>query len=292
MTRISSRFTALLLTATCLAPHLALSQELLSTPWQSTPWQADDTPDAAAIMPPGLQSARLLPGWTDAQGDRVMALELVLEPGWKTYWRTPGDTGLPPHFEWEGSQNLSDVTFHWPAPQAIRSGDTLEMGYHDRLVLPFTAHATDATKPIAVETQVDIGLCESICVPAALDLTAGQAAPDPDPVILAALKAEPARIAGHFSCRLTEMDDGMRLSVALPSPDITLAAIELTDQPDIWVSSADLVDKGQGPSAVVEMVGPTGKPFDIDPKALRVTMVTGSEGNSSAVEMSGCDLQD
>jgi DsbC/DsbD-like thiol-disulfide interchange protein len=292
MTRISPRFTAFLLAATCLAPGLALSQELLSTPWQSAPWKSGDTPDAAAAMPPGLQSAQLLPGWTDAQGDRVMALELVLEPGWKTYWRTPGDTGLPPHFEWEGSQNLSDVTFHWPAPQAIKSGDTLEMGYHDRLVLPFTAHATDATKPVAVEAQVDIGLCESICVPAGLELTADQAGPEVDPVIMAALKAEPTRIMGHPVCRLTQLEDGLKLSVTMPSDDITLAAIELTDQPDIWVSSADLVDEGQGPRAVVEMVGPTGKPFDIDPHALRVTMVTDSEDSSSAVEILGCDLQD
>ncbi|WP_295171235.1 protein-disulfide reductase DsbD domain-containing protein, partial [uncultured Paracoccus sp.] len=86
-------------------------------------------------LPPGLRGAQLLPGWTEPGGARILALELLLEPGWKTYWRSPGDTGLPPQLDWAGSRNLSHVTLHWPAPQAIRSGETLEMGYHDRLVL-------------------------------------------------------------------------------------------------------------------------------------------------------------
>lgn len=286
MTRISHQITALLLAATCLAPGLAAAQSFLSTPWQS-----DSDTGSEPILPPGLQSARLLPGWTDAQGDRVMALELQLEPGWKTYWRTPGDTGLPPHFDWAGSQNLSDVTFHWPAPQPILSGDKLEMGYHNTLVLPFTAHATDAAKPVTVASQVELGLCESICVPAYLELDAGPAGGQTDPVILTAMQAEPTRLADHPACHLTQLDDRMRLSVALPSPDVTLAAIELMDQPEVWVSSAELVDAGHGPSAIVEMAGPSGKPFDIDTDTLRMTLVSGSEGNSTAVDMIGCDLQ-
>ncbi|MDN5567598.1 MAG: hypothetical protein L0G27_02405 [Paracoccus sp. (in: a-proteobacteria)] len=297
MTPIPHRSIALFLAATCLAPGMASAQQdFTSTPWKSGAWQSDapqpdKADDARTSLPPGLTSARLLPGWTDAQGDRVMALELQLEPGWKTYWRTPGDTGLPPHFEWTGSRNLSHVTFHWPAPQAIMSGDQLEMGYHDRLILPFTAHAGDRSKPVEVAAQVEIGLCESICVPANLDLTATQAGPDLDPVIQTALQAEPKLLAGHPPCRLTRLDDGLRLSVALPDTTISLAAIELTDQPGIWVSSADLVDEGDGLRAVVEMVGPTGKPFEIDTDALRTTLVSGQEKTSTAVEMLGCDLQ-
>lgn len=258
----------------------------------TTPWQAGGGARADTGLPPGLQSAQLLPGWTDAQGDRVMALELQLEPGWKTYWRTPGDTGLPPHFEWAGSGNLSDVTFHWPAPQPIKSGDKLEMGYHDTLVLPFTAHATDAGKPVQVKAQVELGLCESICVPASLDLTAAPAGVDPDPVILAALDAEPERLTDRPACRLTPMDDGLKLSVDLPAPDVSLAAIELTDQPDIWISTADLVQDGAAQHAVVEMVGPSGTPFEFDPDAVRLTLVTGQEGTSTAMDVLGCDLQD
>jgi DsbC/DsbD-like thiol-disulfide interchange protein len=258
--------------------------------FMSTPWQSDES--TAPELPPGLQSARLLQGWTDADGDRIMALELQLEPGWKTYWRTPGDTGLPPHFEWRGSENLADVTFHWPAPQPIKSGNKLEMGYHNTLVLPFIAHATDAEQPVEIAAQIELGLCESICVPVSLNLTADPTGTQTDPAILTAMKAEPTRLAERPVCHVTPLEDGMRLSVDLPLSDVTLAAIELMNQPRIWVSSAELVDEGQGPMAVVEMVGPSGKPFDIDPAALRTTLVSGHEGASSAVDMVGCNLQD
>ena len=60
-------------------------------------------PAAAQDLPQGLEAARFLPGWTDAEGRRVAALELVLEPGWKTYWRSPGDAGLAPVFDWKGN---------------------------------------------------------------------------------------------------------------------------------------------------------------------------------------------
>lgn len=240
-------------------------------------------------LPPGLEAARLLPGWTDRAGNRVLALELQLQPGWKTYWRSPGDTGLPPHFEWEGSQNLSGVTFHWPAPEAIRSGERLEMGYHNHLVLPFTAHAVDPALPITVKAQIDLGLCENICVPGQLNLMAPKARALADPAIRKALEAEPVRLQDRPACHVTPITDGLRVLIGLPGPDATLAAVELTDRPDVWVSGADLVQGPEGPQAAVEMVGPTGQPFALDHNQLRLTVVSGQGAGASAVEMLGCE---
>lgn len=62
---------------------------------------------ATPSLPPGLSEAQLLPGWETADGHRVAALKLVLEPGWKTYWRSPGDAGVPPVFDWSGSEILA-----------------------------------------------------------------------------------------------------------------------------------------------------------------------------------------
>lgn len=247
-------------------------------------------PDAAVSddMPPGLVSARLRPGWTDAAGNRVMALELQLEPGWKTYWRSPGDTGLPPQFEWQGSRNLAEVTFHWPAPQAIRSGERLEMGYHDSLLLPFTARPADPGQPLQVAAQVELGLCENICVPVRLDLSAPEAGTVQDPQILAARQAEPRRLDMQPPCRVLQIDDGLRVEVGLTGDDVTLAAVELPGRPDVWISGADLVEGQSGPQAVVEMVAPSGKPFEMDPEGLRLTVVSGQGPATQAVEMLGC----
>ena len=96
---------------------LPLAASLLTfAPASSVPAQDHDD------LPPGLQSARLLAGWTDAGGTRISALELVLEPGWKTYWRNPGDTGLPPSFDWSAAANMTGAEIIWPAPQVNSSG--------------------------------------------------------------------------------------------------------------------------------------------------------------------------
>ncbi|WP_022706963.1 protein-disulfide reductase DsbD domain-containing protein [Paracoccus zeaxanthinifaciens] len=241
-------------------------------------------PAWADDLPPGLASARLLPGWTDEAGRRVLALELDLEPGWKTYWRSPGDSGLPPDFDWTRSANLARVHLHWPAPDAIDSGDAREMGYRDRLVLPLTAEAADPADPMRIAVDIDLGLCENICVPAHLTLDAPAPGAAPDPAILTALKAEPKRLDALPRCDVTPIADGVRVAMHPPVKGVELAAIELTGRPEIWVSGADLNDTPDGPEAVVEMVGPTAAPFDLDRSRLRLTMVTAD----GAVETQGC----
>ena len=283
MTRIPLLATAVLALTTGIA---AAQQTLTASPWRSDGAQV---PETSAELPPGLVSAQLLPGWSLPGGDRMMALELRLEPGWKTYWRSPGDTGLPPLFEWQGSENLRDVSFHWPTPQAIRSGDQLDLGYHDRLVLPFTAHATDPDDPIAIESQIEIGLCEAICVPARLTLVAPPAGTDPDPQIKAALQAQSQVLDARPACRVTALEDGMRLAVDLPVDRTGMAAIELPDQPDIWISSAQI---GADNRATVEMVAPSGEPFDVDTDGLRVTMIVDPETTPTGYETRGCDRRD
>lgn len=249
-------------------------------------------PVGAEQLPPGLVSARLLPGWTDAEGNRVAALELRLEPGWKTYWRNPGDSGLPPSFDWQGSRNLGEITFHWPAPEAILSGSELTLGYHDLLLLPFTARPSDPAAPLTLDASVEFGLCENICVPAHVDLRAPEAGTAPDPRIEAALADMPARIATRPTCRLTEIEDGMRLSVRLPAADRDIAAkevaaMEISNRPDIWVSSAVLQPEGPDSVATADFVPPSGTPFDLDTGAVRITLI----GPDGAVEMQGCDPQ-
>lgn len=243
----------------------------------------------AEPLPPGLKSARLLAGWTDADGNRISALELRLLPGWKTYWRQPGDSGLPPSFDWTGSRNLADVTFHWPAPEAIASGDEVTLGYHDRLVLPFTARPRDPARPVSLDAAIALGLCDNICVPAHLDLNAPQAGPAPDPQIAAALAQVPAAVPGRPACRIDPIRDGMRLDVLLPQAQAgtEVAAMELDGQPDIWVSATTLAMRPEGLRASADFVPPSGAPFDLDAEALRLTLI----GPAGAVEMRGCAPQ-
>lgn len=251
------------------------------------------TPPATALpVPPGLVSARILPGWTDEDGNRVAAVEIRLEPGWKTYWRNPGDSGLPPSFDWAASRNLAGVTFHWPAPEAILSGSDLALGYHDLLVLPFTARPVDPAHPIELNAALDFGLCENICVPAHVELSAPVVGTTPDSRIEAALAAMPTRSSLRPACRLGEIRDGMRLSVSLPAQaagdgTAEVAAMEVMGQPEIWVSSATLENEAGGRVATAEFVAPSGAPFKLDPAQVLITLI----GPSGAVEMQGCAPQ-
>jgi DsbC/DsbD-like thiol-disulfide interchange protein len=65
---------------------------------------------AQAESPADMVQIRILPGWSRDDGSHMAALHLILAPGWKTYWRAPGDAGIPPMMDLEGSDNLSDIT--------------------------------------------------------------------------------------------------------------------------------------------------------------------------------------
>lgn len=234
---------------------------------------------------PGLVSARLLPGWTDSGGTRFSALEIVLEPGWKTYWRSPGDSGIPPRFDWQGE--IGAVEFFWPAPEVFEAGGARSLGYHDRLVLPFTVAPTAAGPAGPLRAEVEFGLCREVCVPVAMTLAAPEPGDDmPDPGIVAALNAQPVPgDSGTIRCQAEAIGDGMRITARLPAGAGDAVVAELSD-PAIWVSDPDISREGAGMVAAFEAVAPSGKPFPLAGDAIRITLL----GGERAVEFDGCPL--
>lgn len=231
-------------------------------------------------LPPGLVEARLLPGWTTPDGARMAALELKLEPGWKTYWRSPGDTGLPPTLDFEGSRNAGAVTIHWPAPEVIDSDGGRTLGYHDALVLPFTVAPATPGQPVDLRATVEFGLCDTVCVPALVRLTAPPAGTAPDPVIEAALARVPAPAPDHPACHFEDIKDGVRVTLTPEGPMPEAAAIELAGHPDVWVSSATIA----ATTVTADLVGPEGTPFPVDPAAILFTRLDAQ----GATESLGC----
>src|SRR6201997_1530534 len=70
----------------------------------ASPWQEDG--HSAARLLAGSRSGAVLLGGVAFQ----------LKPGWHTYWRTPGDSGVPPRIDFSKSENIEAVTILWPAP--------------------------------------------------------------------------------------------------------------------------------------------------------------------------------
>lgn len=98
-------------------------------------------------------------------------LEIKLDPGWKTYWRDPGDSGVPPTFDFSGSENVKGVTVLWPAPGQFPDGaGGNSIGYLDHVVLPLRVALLDAAKPTALKLKLAYDVCGNMCVPVDADL--------------------------------------------------------------------------------------------------------------------------
>ena len=101
-------------------------------------------------------------------------LEIRLDPGWKTYWRQPGDSGVPPTFDFDGSENVDSIKILWPAPERFPDGaGGNSIGYVGRVVLPLRIWPKDATKPSSVHLKLGYAICGNLCVPAEANLALG-----------------------------------------------------------------------------------------------------------------------
>ena len=124
---------------------------------------------------------RLLTGAVaqEAQSPRLVAgVEMNMSPGWKTYWRMPGDSGgLPPHFDWSGSVNLASATVYYPAPHRFKDASGDSVGYAGSVLFPIEVRPEDPSKPVELRLAISYGVCREICVPAeaklALPIPAG-----------------------------------------------------------------------------------------------------------------------
>ncbi len=101
----------------------------------------------------------------------VVGIHLTLDWGWKTYWRSPGDAGIPPGFRWNGSTNLKSATVLWPAPIRFADPAGSSIGYKGEVVLPVLLEPEDPTQPVNVKLQLDYAICKDICAPAESKMT-------------------------------------------------------------------------------------------------------------------------
>ena len=124
--------------------------------------------DASAWDGDARSAVRLIAGDTKSVRDAPLraGMEINLAPGWKTYWRYPGDSGVPPRFDFAGSTNVQQVTVLWPTPHRFDDGGGQSIGYAGGVVLPLKVQAKDATKPVTLRLKVEYAICEKLCVPA------------------------------------------------------------------------------------------------------------------------------
>ncbi len=92
-------------------------------------------------------------------------LEIRLAPGWHTYWRSPGEAGLPPRIDWQGSANLSHTDIAWPAPKRLSIDGLQGYVYEAHVLLPIVLTLGRPGGPVALRAAVTYGVCKEVCVP-------------------------------------------------------------------------------------------------------------------------------
>ncbi|MEW9806928.1 protein-disulfide reductase DsbD domain-containing protein [Mesorhizobium marinum] len=160
-------------------------------------------------------------GMPDADGRIKGILDIELRPGWKTYWRDPGDAGVPPTIDVSANPNVDDADFDFPAPQRHDDSGFQWAGYDYPVALPVTFTLSDPAGPSAISAEVFLGVCETICVPvqARFELDASG---DPDntgdvDAVEAAFEAVPPAATQDFGVRISSRDgDRLVLEASFP----------------------------------------------------------------------------
>src|SRR6266702_5960209 len=180
----------------------------------ASPWQRDG--HSAVRLLAGSRSGAVLLG----------GIAFQLEPGWKTYWRTPGDSGVPPRFDFSKSENIEAVTILWPAPTKFDDGaGGHSLGYKNQIVLPLRIVAKNADKPVTLRADINYAVCEKLCIPveAIAELAIASVASTEDSALFAALDTvpKPASIGdpNPLTIRDVKRDGKSSVLVDVAAPD-------------------------------------------------------------------------
>ena len=143
---------------------------------------ADNDPASRLFQTP--QSSAQLVSAVQGTGDLAaipVALHIVLQPGWKTYWRSPGDAGYPLMVDVTGSTNVAEAKVAWPVPHRFQLFGLQTFGYGEEVAFPLMVTPVTPGAPIALNAKIRYLVCEQVCIPQdaelALDLPQGAATP-------------------------------------------------------------------------------------------------------------------
>ncbi len=236
-------------------------------------------------------SVEILPGWRTADQGHVAGLRISLAPGWKTYWRAPGDAGIPPQFIFDGSTNIAFAKPHWPVPEVFDQNGVSSIGYDDSVVFPIMLTPQNPGEPIQLRGQIDIGICEEICIPKTfsfdmiLPVTGERDAAITAAMVNQPYSAEEANV-GTVTCVIDPSEYGLRLTTVVNVDRFAAKEFVVIEAGNdaVWVSPANVTRDGKKLYASVDMIHGDGDSFALDRSKVRITVL----GNNEAIDIHGC----
>jgi suppressor for copper-sensitivity B len=166
-------------------------------------------------------------------------LEFALQPGWKTYWRSPGDAGFPVTVDWAGSRNVGAAELAWPVPHRFSLFGLDTFGYKDQVVLPIAVRPQTPGQPVLLNAKVSYLVCAEICIPhdtqLQLELPAGPAAPTGN-----------AQLINRFTAQVPGDGAGQGLSLE------RVALAGTAEHPQLAVVASSAIAPFDKPDVIVE----------------------------------------
>lgn len=236
-------------------------------------------------------SADILTGWRTSSDHHIAAIVLTMTPGWHTYWRAPGDAGVPPVMDWSQSENLSVVDVLWPTPSVYWADGFRSIVYNDKVILPLVI-SPKSEGDIRLVGSLQLGVCKDICIPARLEVNAHllKDAERIDSKIAAAMADQPYSAAegnvSKVSCRILPDPRGLRLITSLELPRIgqTEDVVVETNNPKIWVAAPKTQRTDNQLKIETHMIHIDGSHILLERSGLRFTVL----GDTHAIDIQGC----
>jgi DsbC/DsbD-like thiol-disulfide interchange protein len=268
MTVIVPMRAALGFAATVLVSSLAMEARAQD----SSPWQRDG--HSAVRLLAGSRSGAVLLG----------GIAFQLQPGWKTYWRNPGDSGVPPRFDFSKSDNIEAVTVLWPAPMAFDDGASgYSLGYKGQVVLPLRIVPKSTDRPVTLRADINYAVCEKLCVPveASAELPFASVASTEDSALSAALDTvpKPANVGdpNPLTIRDVKREGKASVTVDVISPDGQPVSLFVEGPTPDWALPVPKLRENGPPGVKRFAFELEGVPPGISPEgaALKLTLVGG-----------------
>ena len=212
-------------------------------------------------------------------GKLMAFVEIAMPEGWKTYWRNPGDAGgLPPHFDFSQSKNLSKARVLYPAPKRLTDEAGATIGYKGNVLFPVELEASEPGTAIQLKVMVRFGVCKDICIPLEAThallvdkLVTGEASG----ALASAIPSVPKEQSGFAVTKaVAYLDDKPRLAFHVSAPEGKAVSDVFVEGPEgLYVpmvqpgpdgqfyakfSSVDELKVLIGKQVVVTLVGPEG----------------------------------
>jgi DsbC/DsbD-like thiol-disulfide interchange protein len=180
---------------------------------------------------------RLIPAKEKPHDSYVAGLSVTMDAHSHTYWRMPGDAGVPPVFDFSSSNNVAKAEVLYPAPSRISEDGLDAFGYAGEVTFPIIVTPADPSKPSTLHADVNLAVCGKICIPvtdaAEIDLPES-----PAPEDKAALAKALARVPKALPA---EDRDDLQVAAITPSPkpSWTLTWFGVTPIDDIFAEAPE-----------------------------------------------------